>query len=373
MKIALVSPYDFAYPGGVITHISHLAEQFSQMGHQVRIISPCSDKATAETRNVVSVGRVVPFFSNDSTARITFSWWQFRQVKSILEEGKFDIVHFHEPFCPFLPWVALPLSKSINIGTFHAYYERSLAYWAGKRLLLKQLSQKLDGRIAVSEPAKRFVSKYFPGDYQIIPHGIDTERFSPKVPPIERFKDGKINILFVSRLDKRKGIGYLLQAYQMVKKKMPDTRLIIVGPGRKQKDYQKWTEEQNLKDVVFTGHVLEDDLPRYYQTGDIFCAPAIGKESFGIILLEAMASGKPIIASNIEGYANVVSHQLDGLLVPPQDNSALAEAILFLIAHQEIAQQMAHRGREKAEQLSWENIAQRTLDYYLECSKLHRG
>jgi phosphatidylinositol alpha-mannosyltransferase len=365
MKIALVSPYDFAYPGGVNTHISYLAQQFSQMGHQARIIGPCSNKETAEKQDVVSIGKVVPFFSNSSTARITFSWWQFPQVKSILEGGKFDVVHFHEPLCPFLPWIAIPLSKSINVGTFHAYYERSLGYWMGKHLLLKQLFQRLDGRIAVSEPAKRFVSRYFPGDYQVIPHGVDIERFSPNVPPIEEFKDGKINILFVGRLEKRKGAGYLLQAFEKVKREVTETRLIMVGPGSKRDDYQKWAAEHGLKDVVFTGYVSDEDLPRYYQTGDIFCAPATGKESFGIILLEAMASGKPIVASNIEGYANVATHQVEALLVPPQDELTLAETILHLISHPEIAREMALRGREKALKLGWRNIAQRTLDYYL--------
>ncbi|GAH25704.1 unnamed protein product, partial [marine sediment metagenome] len=133
---------------------------------------------------------------------------------------------------------------------------------------------------------------------------------------IDRFCDGKINILFVSRLEKRKGLNYLLKAYQQVKREIPNSRLIIVGPGiRLRHKYEKQVRQNRLEDVVFTGHVAYDELPRYYKTADIFCAPATGRESFGIILLEAMAIGTPIVASNIEGYASVVTHGVEGLLV----------------------------------------------------------
>ena len=239
----------------------------------------------------------------------------------------------------------------------------------GKPFLMN-FYNKLDGKIAVSEPARKFVSRYFPGDYRVIPHGVDLERFSPKVAPIEQFHDGKLNILFVSRLEKRKGAKYLLQAYKTAKKDCPPSRLIMVGPGDKsRREYERWVRAVKLEDVVFTGHVPYADLPRYYHTADIFSIPAVGQESFGIVLLEAMAAGKPIVATNIEGYANVVNSGAEGILVKPKDEQALASALVSLANDKNLREQMGAKGRAKAEALSWPIIAQRTLDFYQECMR----
>jgi phosphatidylinositol alpha-mannosyltransferase len=365
MNIALVSPYDYAYPGGVNTHISNLALHLAKMGHQVKILAPCSNKkALPAAQGIIPLGKTIPYPSNGSVARLTLSWWLMPKVKSILNEERFDILHFHEPLFPSLPWMVLPLSHSVNVATFHAFYKRSLGYWFWKPLV-KGYYSRLDGKIAVSEPAKRFVSRYFPGDYRVIPHGVDLERFSAEVPPIEDFCDGKLNILFVSRLEERKGIRYLLKAFRVVKAEFPQSRLIVVGPGNGRR-YKDYVQAVKLKDVVFVGYASYDSLPRYYRTADIFCVPAVGQESFGIVLLEAMAAGKPIVASNIDGYANVLTHQAEGLLVPPKNKEALAHALLSLLNDQALRQQMGNKGRSKAEAHKWEVIAQRNLDYYLE-------
>ncbi len=365
MNIALVSPYDYAYPGGVNTHISNLALHLAKIGHQVKILAPCSNKKALPTaQDIVPLGKTIPYPSNGSVARLTLSWWLMPKVKSILDEERFDIIHFHEPLFPSLPWMVLPLSHSINVATFHAYYKRSVGYWFWKPLC-KRFYNRLDGKIAVSEPARRFVSKYFPDDYRIIPHGVDSERFSAEVPLIKDFCDGKLNILFVSRLEERKGIRYLLKAYKRVKEEFPQSRLIVVGPGNERR-YKDWVQAVKLKDVVFAGYISYADLPRYYRTADIFCIPAVGRESFGIVLLEAMAAGKPIVASNIDGYANVLTHDVEGLLVPPKDEQALAHALLSLLKDKNLRQQMGSQGRSKAEAHSWESIAQRNMDYYLE-------
>jgi phosphatidylinositol alpha-mannosyltransferase len=206
----------------------------------------------------------------------------------------------------------------------------------------------------------------FPGYYNIIPNGVDLEHFSPDVAPIEKFKDGKLNILFVSRLEKRKGLNYLLQAFKQVKEEIPNCRLIVVGPGtRLRRRYERYVAKSGLKDVIFTGLVAYDELPRYYKTADVFCAPAIASESFGIILLEAMSMSKPIVASNISGYANVVSHGVDGLLVPPADKDKLAKALISLLNDESLRQEMGAKGRAKALEHSWERISQRVFDYYV--------
>jgi len=233
-------------------------------------------------------------------------------------------------------------------------------------ITLARRQRKLVGKIAVSKPAMNYAIKYVPGFYNIIPNGIDLGHFSPDVSPIERFCDGKINILFVGRLEKRKGLNYLLKAYQQVKAKAPNTRLIVVGPGtRFRRKYEKYVRRKGLADVVFAGMVSNDELPRYYKTADIFCSPAIGRESFGIILLEAMAVGKPIVASGIEGYASVVTHGREGLLVPPKDDKELAQALLSLISDEPLRRQMAAQGMLTAQNYDWAKVARRVLDYYI--------
>jgi len=259
------------------------------------------------------------------------------------------------------------MAQTKTVGTFHAF-AGSPGYNFAKPLVfrwLKKWFRKLDVRIAVSQPAMEFVSKYLPGHYDIIPNGIDLEHFSPDVSPIDEFCDGKLNILFVGRLEKRKGANYLLKAYKQVKEKIPDSRLLIVGPGtRLRHKYERQVKRNGLKDVVFTGHVSYEDLPRYYKTADIFCAPATGSESFGIILLEAMAIGKPIVASNIDGYASLVTHGVEGLLVPPREEKTLAQALISLLSDESLRQQMGDKGKIKAKDYDWKNLAQRISDCY---------
>jgi len=211
-----------------------------------------------------------------------------------------------------------------------------------------------------------YVRKHFPGDYTIIPNGVDSEHFSPGVLPIDEFSDGKSNILFVGRLEKRKGLNYLLEAYKRVKQEIPNSRLIILGPGtRLRHKYEKQVTQSGLKDVVFIGYADYHELPRYYKTADIVCSPATGRESFGIVLLEAMAVAKPVIASNIEGYTSVLTHGTEGLLVPPKNVEKLAQALISLMADESLRQQMGAKGRLKALEYDWEHIAQRVLNYYL--------
>lgn len=368
MKIALVSPYDFAYPGGVCNHISCLEQQFTQMGHEVKIVAPASKAASTFGDRFIAVGKPRPVPVSGSIARITLSPWLSSRIKAVLDREHFDICHLHEPLMPMLCTTVLRLSNVPNVGTFHASGGKpwySFGTPIGK-LILKKWIHKLDGKIAVSEPAMEYVSKYFPGDYAIIPNGVDSKHFSPDVPPIEEFSDGKLNILFVGRLEKRKGLDYLLEAYKQIKPEFPDSRLIVVGPGKRLgRKYERRVMRDRLKDVVVIGYAAYRDLPRYYQTADIVCCPATGRESFGIVLLEAMAVGKPIVASNIQGYNNVVTHGAEGLLVPPKNVEKLAQALTSLMTDGALRQQMGNEGRLKAVQYDWENVAHRVLDYYV--------
>jgi phosphatidylinositol alpha-mannosyltransferase len=370
MKIGLVSPYDITWPGGVLAHISQLSRQFTLMGHEVKILGPCSaSRERAEDGTYIPLGGSVPVPYGGSIARISVSPWILRQVREIIHREEFDIVHVHEPLAPLISLFALECSRSINVGTFHACYSNAGRY-RFKHSLLKRWANRLHGRIAVSQGAYQQASGFFPGDYRIIPNGIDVDRFSGKSAPFPEFRDGKLNLLFVGRLEKRKGLRYLLEAFGELKWEFKDLRLIVVGPGELDAECWRVLSERNLQDVVFTGAVSGVDLPRYYSSADIFCAPATGRESFGVVLLEAMASGKPIVATQIQGYAAVVSHGQQGLLVPPADKDSLADAIARLLKDPQMRLDMGSAGRANVGIYRWDVVAQKVMDYY---SSLIRG
>ena len=364
MKIALVSPYDITWPGGVTGHISQLSHQFTRMGHEVKVLAPHSpSRRVPEEDSFVSLGRSVPIPTGGSIARLSLSVWRRQKIRDILKQERFDVVHLHEPLMPVLPLFVLKASRALNVGTFHAFYGRFRNYgWSHP--ILKHWFKRLDGLIAVSPAARQYASRFFPGEYSIIPNGIDVDYFSADVEPIPEFEDGKLNILFVGRMEKRKGLRYLLEAYSRLKWDLPDVRLVVVGPGNLDKDCHRVLGERNLQDVVFLGGVPYRDLPRYYKSAHICCAPATGRESFGIVLLEAMAAGKPVLASRIEGYSGLVGHGEQGLMVPPKDSAALADALALLIRNPGLRSQMGARGRQMVEQYRWEKVAAQVMDYY---------
>ena len=364
MKIALVSPYDFAYPGGVTAHISQLAQEFARLGHTVQILAPSSSSpGSLGLDNLVRLGNPVPVPGGGSIARISLSAWLVPRIRTLLERESFDVIHLHEPLMPMLPLCVLQSSRTVNVGTFHAFQRRSPIYpWA--KGVLSHWFRRLHGRIAVSQPARDFVGRYFPGHYEVIPNSIDVDHFARAAAPIPAFMDGKTNLLFVGRLEKRKGLRYLLSAYGRLKWDYPELRLLVVGPGNPDKDSYRILGERNLRDVVFVGGVSYDELPRYYQTAHIFCAPATGKESQGVVLLEAMAAGRPIVASSIDGYGSVLNYGTQGLLVPPKNDLALAEALRRLLESPSLRQEMGARGSLHAQQYRRERVAAQVLGVY---------
>ena len=369
MKIALVSPYDFAHPGGVVNHILALDKQFCQMGHDVRIIAPASEASVSPQVDgrFIQIGKPRSVPMSGSIARISLSLRLSKDIKAALAREKFDIIHLHEPFIPMLCTATLRFSDTITVGTFHAFGGRPGYYisWPLFYYLMRRRNRKLSGHIAVSKPAYEYARKHVPGKYTIIPNGIDLEHFNPQVPPIERFKDGKINILFVGRMERRKGLDYLLKAFAIIRKKNGNIRLIVVGPGKVlRRRYEKMVKKRNIPDISFVGRVTYDELPMYYQTADIYCSPATGRESFGIVLLEAMALGKPIVATNIEGYRHVVTDGQEGILVPPKNARILSEALEKLIDEEATRQEMGQHGIATAARYDWKIVANRVLQFY---------
>jgi phosphatidylinositol alpha-mannosyltransferase len=367
MKIALVSPYDFAHPSGVGSHISCLEQQFTRMGHEVKIIAPASKAVYTLGDRFIRIGTPRPIPVSGSIARITMSLWLDSKIKEVFEREKFDICHLHEPLMPTLCTTVLRLKLTPMVGTFHAsggkpWYNMfsPLGKW-----YLDRWFRKLDGRIAVSQVALQYVDKYFPSQYAILPNGVDTHHFNSDVAPFDRFNDGKTNILFVGRLEERKGFNYLLEAYRLIKPEVPDCRLIQVGPGvRLRKKYEKRIKHLGITDVNFTGYATYNDLASYYKTADIVCFPNTGWESQGIVLLEAMSTGKPIVASAIDGFMSVLTDGVEGISVPPKDTEKLAEAIMRLIKDKQLREQMGARGKIRAMQYDWPLLAKKILDFY---------
>jgi len=367
MKIALVAPYDYPYPGGVTEHIASLDRVFRQWGHEVWVLAASSRDEDELDHNVLKVaGGVVPLPSSGSVARISLSPRAYRRVKTILREMRFDVVHLHEPLMPVLPLVVLRHSHTVNVGTFHAYREIAHPGYEYGRHLLQPFFDRLDGKIAVSEAARDAVSRYFPGDYTVIPNGIDYDRFNHGAEPLPMYNDGRPTILFFGRLDKRKGFEFLLAAFGRVRQQIPDARLLVVGAfSREDKEpFVLQVRREGIHGVHFIGYVPEQDKPRYFRSCDVFCAPSLGFESFGIVLLEAMAAGRAIVASDIPGYRSVLTNEREGVVVEPANSDALAEALIRLLRERDLRARMGARGQETARAFSWDKVARRILGLY---------
>lgn len=348
------------------SHIAALGPELARRGHAVKVLAPSSlPPPSLDGVEVLTFGRSIPFPTAGSVARISVSVWHEPRLKATLEQGRFDVVHIHEPLMPIFALMALYLSQSVTVGTFHAYSETGGHGYRFGRQVLRRAAERLDGRIAVSEAAKSFVSRYLPGDYAVIPNGIDVASFASPAPRPEVMPPDCINLLFVGRVgEKRKGLRFLLGAYSTLKWEYPNLRLTVVGPGVPDADSYRIIGERNIQDVVFTGHVPRADLPAYYQAADVFCSPATGKESFGFVLVEAMAASCPVVATNIPGYAGVISDGEDGLLVEPKDERALAESIRRLIEDRGLRLRLGRAGRRTVAKYDWSAVASTVVGHY---------
>jgi len=366
MKILLVSDMFYPHPGGVPEHMLYLWKNLKLYGHQVKILAPSFGRNFPYVdEDIIRMGRAIKFIKNQSfsilTLGITIPW----RVRRFLDRENFDIIHIHGQLAPVLPYLALKYSRAKNFITFHSDYKKSLGYILWEPVL-EQYFRKFDGVIAVSDVARDAMVRYFPGDYRIIPNGIDTNRFRPDIEPIEALKNFAPKILFVGRFEPRKGLRYLLQAFPAITNEFPTARLVVVGSGILERFYRRYIEEHIKENVIFAGRVAPEDLPRYYASSDIYCSPATGSESFGIVLLEAMASGKPIVASDIPGYRTILRDGKEGLFCKPCDPHSIAERIIFLLKRKDLMQQLSKEGRQKTLSYDWQIVTKKVLDFYCE-------
>lgn len=376
LRIALTSPYDFACPGGVNEHVWHLAQHLRRRGHSVDIIAPCSDEASSKYRGLIKVNTKIfsiPF--SGAVANITLSPAVLQQVKQILQAHQYDIIHIHEPMAPFLSLAVLYYSRALNVGTFHQYRTTHPIYECF-RPLIPYFINRLSGRIAVSQAAHEFAQRYFPyDDYRIIPNGIDLTPYQmPSVIPWDEYlNDGKLNILFIGRLEHRKGFRYLLRAFRQVKKVIPEARLLVAGGFSRQDclTYVRYVRHFRIGDVKFIGLISHTDKYRWYKTAHVFCAPSTGYESFGLVLAEAMSAGTAVIASDIAGYRDVIEDGVTGLLVPPTNEKELAKAIIHLLRDATRRQQLSQAAQQAVRQYDWARVTLKIEDYYKELLAHH--
>jgi phosphatidylinositol alpha-mannosyltransferase len=363
VKIGLVTPYVYPLPGGVNEHVRFLYENLRLSGHDVRILTSSHGLQRSSEGDVIRIGKGFSVPSNGSVGTITLSPRYVSQVRDVLERERFDLLHFHEPFVPFLSLVVLRQSRSVNVATFHAYAGFSPAMELGKRTL-GAYAERLHGRIAVSAAARHFIDRFFPGDYKVIPNGVNLGRFQRAVP-VARWQDGCPNVLFVGRLEDRKGLPHLLKAFRLMRKEgRVDCRLLVVGAGPQEREARRYVMTRGLQNVEFLGRVSDAEKAQLFKTADLFVSPATGRESFGIVLLEAMASGAPIVCSDIHGYKGVVQRGRQALLVPPRDPKALAAAITEVLSDAALRARMSEAGLQRAEQFGWEHVTARVEAYY---------
>lgn len=365
MKIGIVTQSYYPRFGGVTEHVHYTALELRRRGHDVTIITGRYRDRREIDKGVERIGRNVLIPFNGAFVDFTVGLSLGRQLRERLRAHDFDLVHTHIPNAPTLPLLATRIASCAQVGTFHTASAHSLLESAAAPLLQRSLA-RLDARIAVSPTALAKAQTHYPGDYSLIPNGVDVERFHPGVAPFERWRDPqRVNILFVGRLDPRKGLGTLLRAIpEVIERTRGRARLLVVGDSCLRARFESMVSPAARPDVQFLGNVSIADLPRWYATGDLFVSPATGNESFGIVLLEAMASGRAVLASDIPGYRTVIHPGDNGVVVPPGDVPALAQALVSLVGDDARRQALAERGRARALDFAWPLIIARIEDVY---------
>lgn len=367
LRIGIFSPYEMDLAeGGVKENIDNTALHLRSRGHIVSVIAPKSPGIELPNTGIIYLGEASTHKTNSTVTPTDRSPVSFCKIRRLHNTLNLDVAHYHEPEISLPSLQSLWISKAINFATFHAYNEKqfNFKYFLISRMRFA-LARKLSGKLLVSEAQLPYAQYYFPGEYKIIPNGIDTEKFKPTNPKIEDFADGKINILYVGRLEERKGLTHLMNAFKAAKQMCPNTRLIIVGSGPQKDELEKLVKSEEIEDVCFQGQVSSGDKPSYYARADIFCSPATHGESFGIVLLEAMATGVPVIAGDNPGYRTVVKGA-EGLLVNPADTQQFARYIVQLALSGIERKYRGKAGIKKAQEYAWPKIVGELEKYYIE-------
>ena len=364
MRIGLVCPYQWDVPGGVQYHVRDLAETLRGLGHHVEVLTPAEHEENLPAEHVTWAGRAVPVPYNGSMASVQFGLVSAARVRRWLREGAFDVVHVHEPAPPSVSLLVCMIAKGPIVATFHAATTRSkwLAAWGP---WVRPWLERISGRIAVSDFARRVQVEHLGGDAVVIPNGVHVPAFAvgPSLPGRGRGA-GAPTIGFLGRYDEsRKGLPVLLDAMRVVVREHPDAELLVAGRG--DPDALAELVADDLRGhVTLLGELAEADKAAFLRSVDVYCAPNLLGESFGVILLEAMAAGAPVVASDLDAFARVLADGTGGVLVRRGDADALAGALSGLLTDPARRAGLAAAGRELVAAYDWSVVAQRILAVY---------
>ena len=391
MRVGLVSPYSYTYPGGVGGHVEALSQELGNQGHDVRIMAPYDPddrlarvmhRGAAPDRrplpdNLISLGRSVGFPANGAVSNLGISSQAVGTLGRELRHGGYDVIHVHEPNAPFVSIFATEASKVPLVGTFHCYSRNAVANGLAANVVgARRLYNKLGVRLAVSEAARWTAERFYGGRYRIVPNGVDLsaarhgggaqrdrrsrEHRTRSSSAEDRSHAFPLELLFVGRADARKGLPVLLRAFEALRSAGVPARLTVAGATRQEVEPLL----MDFEGIRVAGRVSEEEKWRLLGEADLLCAPSLGGESFGMVLTEAFASHTPVVASDIVGYRDVVRDGMDGLLVPPADAGALGEALRALALDPARRASMAVAARERAERFSWPHVAEEVAGAY---------
>ncbi|WP_034091214.1 glycosyltransferase family 4 protein [Streptacidiphilus albus] len=359
MRIGIVCPYAWDVPGGVQFHIRDLAEHLIRLGHEVSVLAPADDD-TPLPPYVVSAGRAVPVPYNGSVARLTFGFVSAARVRRWLREGGFDVLHIHEPVTPSLSILACWAASGPIVATFHTSNPRSRAMIAAEPLMQPAL-EKISARIAVSEYARRTLVEHFGGDAVVIPNGVDV-RFFADADPRPSWTGSTIG--FVGRINEpRKGLPTLLEAMPRIVAERPDVRLLVAGKGDPEEAVKDLPPDVRSR-IEFLGMVSDEEKASLLRSVDLYVAPNTGGESFGIILVEAMSAGAPVLASDLDAFRQVLDGGAAGELFPVEDADALAGAALRLLGDPGRLAELSDAGSIHVRRFDWETVGADILSVY---------
>jgi phosphatidylinositol alpha-mannosyltransferase len=358
LRIGVVTEYYYPHLGGVCEHVHFFSRQARALGHHVDIITSKIDGTPARP-NVIQLGTSVPWYINGSQSRLTVGPTLRRDMRRVLRDGRYDIVHVHSPLTPVLPLLAIAEADVPVIGTFHTYFDYSVGYRIWRRAFQRRLD-KLSAAIAVSQSTIVALERYFDADWRIIPNGIDTELFNPHAPKPPEIRGDVPAILFLGRFDPRNGLTNLIDAFKRVKGRARRAQLVVVGDGPLRRHYYR--QAANDPDITFVGAVLKG-RPNYYAHSAMYACPTT-KASFGITLLESMACQTPIVCSDILGFRDVVVHGREALMVPRDDADALANGLVRLLDDESMRQRLGETGRQRALEYDWSRVTAQILDVY---------
>ncbi|MBK9475843.1 MAG: glycosyltransferase family 4 protein [Tetrasphaera sp.] len=365
LRIGIVCPYSFDVPGGVQFHVRDLAEHFIAAGHGVNVLAPADDDDDALPPYFTSVGRAVPIRYNGSVARLTFGPVTANRVGKWIERGGFDVLHLHEPVTPSASVMALwAVTDQPVVATFHTATVRSRALHTFHPMLRPSL-EKIRARIAVSEDARATVRRHLRADAYVIPNGVHVAKFADASRD-ERFTGTPATptIAFLGRVDEpRKGLAVLLRALPLVLRRHPGARLLVAGPGDCS-DLVDDLDPDVAAHVTVLGGVSESDKAALLHSVDLYIAPHLGGESFGIVLVEAMAAGAPVVAADLPAFLRVLGDPPTGVTFPVSDHEALAERIGHLLADPQQRRALAAAAQERALRFDWESVAERIMAVY---------